>query len=437
MAIFDLFNRAKIADLEQELRSVNTIISRFADYRPDLNGSGVGAIKVNEASAFRLSAVWSCVRLISNSIATLPSNFHVRDSNGDSTIASNIQGQTVIKNPNQFMTPFVFKFTMMSCKLLHGNGYAFIKRDNNLNPIELIPIHPNRIEVKVEDGIINYYLDEAKEPINSRDILHFKGITTDGITGLSTIKAEAQNLGLALSSQNEAKQFFEKGSKIDGFVSYPNKFAPEAKVKAEEALTKKVSGSEPTTKIPIFDNGAKFVQVGVNPSEALWLEYMGYGVEDIARIFGAPPHKIGALRQSTNNNIEQQSMDYVNDCLLPHAKEFEEELDRKLLSPSQKKDHFFKFNFNGLLRGDSQARAALYNSLFQNGGITPNQICKLEDLPTFEGGDEHYIQLNMISVKNSEGYFKSIETSKTSKRAEIEDILEIIEKRNLKTITNE
>jgi HK97 family phage portal protein len=248
---------------------------------------------------------------------------------------------------------------------------------------------------------------------------------------MSTIESEAENLGLGLASQNELKQFYEKGSKIDGFVSYPNKFESGAKIKAEEALTKKVSGTEPTTKIPIFDNGAKFVQVGVNPTEALWLDMMGYAVEDIARIFGAPPHKIGALRQSTNNNIEQQSMDYVNDCLLPHAKEMEEELERKLLNSDEKINHFFKFNFNGLLRGDSQARASLYNSLFQNGGITPNQICKLEDLPTFEGGDEHYVQLNMISVTNAASYYQTLQTDKTAKRMEIEDILEIIEKRNL------
>lgn len=435
MWILDIFNRSKISELESELRSVTTFVGRFADYTHSYKGvQGVGKISVNEQSSLRLSAVWACVRLISNSIATLPSNFHVRDSNGDSTIDSSITAQLVIKNPNQYMSSFTFKFTMMACKLLHGNGYAIIERDSNGKPKQLIPIHPKRVEVKVVDGKIKYYIDENKTSIDYNNILHFKGVTTDGIKGMSTIEAEAENLGLGLASQNELKQFYEKGSKIDGFVSYPNKFDGQAKIKSEEALQKKVSGTDPTTKIPIFDNGAKFVQVGVNPSEAMWLDMMGYAVEDIARIFGAPPHKIGALRQSTNNNIEQQSMDYVNDCLLPHAKEFEEELDRKLLLPSETSNHFFKFNFNGLLRGDSQARAALYNSLFQNGGITPNQICKLEDLPTFEGGDEHYIQLNMISVKNSDTYFQTIKTDKTAKRMEIEDILEIIEKRNLKTV---
>ena len=430
MALFDFFNRAKIAELENELRSVNTVIGRLADYRPNFGGSdGVGKITVNETSALRLSAVWSCVRLISNSIATLPSNFHVRDSNGDSTIVKDLDVQMLLKQPNAYMSSFVFKFTMMSCKLLHGNGYALIIRNKNYRPIELIPIHPDRVEVKVEEGSVVYYVDN--EPFDSADILHFKGITTDGLIGLSTIKSEAQNIGLGLAAQNELKSFYEKGSKIDGFVSYPNKFESGAKIKAEEALSKKVSGTEPTTKIPIFDNGAKFVQVGVNPAEAMWLDMMGYSVEDIARIFGAPPHKIGALRQSTNNNIEQQSMDYVNDCLLPHAKEMEEEFDRKLLTEKLRQDHFFKYNFNGLLRGDSQARAALYNSLFQNGGITPNQICKLEDLPTFEGGDEHYTQLNMLPVsKQDEYYSKTITTD--AKRSEIEDILQIIEKRNLK-----
>jgi HK97 family phage portal protein len=429
MAFFDIFNRSKIADLETELRAVNTIVSRLSDYRPSLGGSeGVGKITVNETSALRLSAVWSCVRLISNSIATLPSNFHVRDSNGDTTIAKNLSVNALIKNPNTYMTSFVFKFTMMICKLLHGNGYALIHRNSNGTAISLTPVHPLRVEVKVENGEVVYLVDEY--PISSADILHFKGITTDGLIGLSTIKSEAQNLGLGLASQNELKNFYEKGSKIDGFVSYPNKFDGAAKIKSEEALQKKVSGTDPSTKIPIFDNGAKFVQVGVNPAEAMWLDMMGYAVEDIARIFGAPPHKIGALRQSTNNNIEQQSMDYVNDCLLPHAKEFEEELDKKLLTEKERADKFFKFNFNGLLRGDSQARAALYTSLFQNGGITPNQICRLEDLPTYEGGDEHYVQLNMISVANSESYFNKMEDKK-NKRAEIEDILALMESRNL------
>ncbi|MFZ4797057.1 MAG: phage portal protein [Bacteroidia bacterium] len=426
------FGSKRIQELENELRSVTTFVGRFADYAPAYKGvQGVGKIAVNEQSSLRLSAVWACVRLISNSIATLPSNFHVRDSNGDSTIDNSISAQSVIKNPNQYMSSFTFKFTMMACKLLHGNGFAIIERDSNGKPLQLIPIHPKRVEVKVEDGEIKYFIDENKIAIDYNNILHFKGVTTDGIKGMSTIESEAENLGLGLASQNELKQFYEKGSKIDGFVSYPNKFESGAKIKAEEALTKKVSGTEPTTKIPIFDNGAKFVQVGVNPAEALWLDMMGYAVEDIARIFGAPPHKIGALRQSTNNNIEQQSMDYVNDCLLPHAKEMEEELERKLLNSDEKINHFFKFNFNGLLRGDSQARASLYNSLFQNGGITPNQICKLEDLPTFEGGDEHYVQLNMISVTNAASYYQTLQTDKTAKRMEIEDILEIIEKRNL------
>ena len=397
-------------------------------------GDAVGTIRVNQQSALKLSAVWACVRLISNSIATLPVKIHQKGKDGNPIIAYNSQAHKLLLTPNEYMSGFTFRFVMIACKLLHGNGYARIVRDFNNSPIELIPIHPQTVEPKIENGKLIYEITQngVKSYELPENMLHFKGISLDGLVGLSTIQVEAENLGIALGSQNEYKQFLAKGSKLDGFVAYPNKLENPAKTKSEQAFREKTGGTDGSTRVPILDNGAKFVQIGVNPAEAMWLTAMGYGVEDIARIFGAPPHKIGALRQSTNNNIEQQSMDYVNDCLLPHGKEFEEEYDRKMLSSFEQPDHYTNFNFNGLLRGDSQARAALYNSLFNNGGITPNQICQYEDLPTFKGGDEHYVQLNMMPVSKLEDYLLSQSQPKdTLKRAEIEDILEIIEKRNL------
>ena len=421
----------QIANLENELRQMqNVFYGRQDQYIPSYKASKTN---ITEASALTLSAVWASVRLISNSIATMPTNAHFRDSDGNSTIATDSYYQKVIKNPNAIMTTFIYKFTLLACKLLHGNGYAAIERDSNGNPTQLIPIHPNRVEVLVVNGYVKYKIDgDDKNLIDAENMIHIKGITTDGLKGISTIKAQAINIGLDISASEQYGSFLGKGSKVEGIMTYPNKFDGPAKQKAEEAVSKKFSGQETPsgTKItvPIFDNGAKFVQIGVNPAEAMWLDFMGYGTEDIARIFGVPPHKIASLKQSTNNNIEQQSMDYVNDCLLPLAKEFEEEHDRKLSTGEE----FMKTNFNGLLRGDSQGRAALYNSLFQNGGITPNQICRLEDLPTFEGGDEHYTQLNMIPVSKQDEYYAMQNQNKTTaKRTEIEDILDIIEKRNL------
>lgn len=363
---------------------------------------GVGKIKVTETSALKLSAVWACVRTISNSLATLPSNFHERFEDGNSKIATDIAGQLVMKSPNPFMNPYNFKVAMIMAKLLHGNGYSYINRDSNGWPISLIPIHPSRIEVKAEGGNVTYTLDSKS--VDSNDLLHFKGPSLDGLIGLSTIRYQAENIGLALSAQNESKNFFEKGSKIDGFISYMNQLGAGVKDKTIAAFEKNHSGSD-AKKVAVFDNGAKYVPVGINPKDAMWLESMGYGVRDIARIFGVPPHLIQDLDNATNNNIEHQGMDFVNHCLLPHAKEFEEELERKLLLTVEKPNHYFKFNMNGLLRGDSQARAAFYNSLIQNAIMTPNQAAQLEELPTYIGGDIHVMQLNMMDVTKLTDYY--------------------------------
>lgn len=395
-------------------------------------GDGVGTIKVTESTALKLSAVWACVKIKSNQLATLPSNFYIRDSKGDSQVAATIAAQRLIKQPNAYMTPFDFKFAMMSAKMLHGNGYARIVRDGNAIPTELIPLHPNRVEVLMDEGELIYKIDNHY-PEKPENMLHFKGFTLDGLLGLSVIKTEAQNLGLALASQNELKNFYEKGSKIPGFVSYPNKLQDISKSKSEEALQNKIAGTSPTTQVPIFDNGAKYVPVGVNPAEALWLEMMGYGVEEICRIFGVPPHLVASLKQSTNNNIEHQGMDFVNHGLLPEAKCFEEEIERKLLSPSEKSNHYFKFNMNGLLRGDSQARAELYRALFSTAAISPNEIRRLEELNGYEDGDKYYLQLNLMDVTTMEDYYlKQSTTAKRSDEDELEDLIRKTAKKDFK-----
>lgn len=406
----------------------------------DINGNsflnsvaGVGSIPVNETTALRLSAVWACVKIKSNQLATLPFNFYQRDKKGNSNIAVNSAAQKVMKKPNDYMTPYVFKFAMEAAKMLHGNGYAAINRDSNGLPVSLTPLHPSTVNPKIKEGRLIYEVlqNGVTFIIEADNMLHFKGFTLDGLVGMSAIKTEAQNIGLALGSQNEVVQFMEKGSKIDGFVSYKNKLESASKFKSEQALKERISGSNPTTKVPIFDNGATYVPVGVNPSEAMWLEFMNYGVEEICRIFGVPPHLVASLKQSTNNNIEHQGMDFVNHGLLPEAKEFEEELDRKLLTTYEQADHYSKFNMNGLLRGDSAARAALYQTLHNTGSINANEIRRLEEMNGYEGGDTYFIQLNQIDItKSTEYYMTPKPTANTRDLDPIEKLIEESKKLN-------
>lgn len=374
----------------------------------------VNSIPVNETSALRLSAVMACVRVVSQDFASLPFSFRYKDTKGDSFDAKQSNANYVMKYPNKLMTPFDFKSSMVACRMLHGNGYAQIVRDSIGNPVEIIPIHPSRVEPKIKNGELIYVVDEKVE-IAQEDMLHFKGISTDGLVGISVLKAEAENISLALSAQAEYKKFYEKGSKLDGFISYPNLIDPKAKEKAEKGMESRYGGAE-GRKIGVLDNGATFVKVGINPSEAMWLDMMGYSVRDICRIFGVPPHLIQDLQESTNNNIEHQSIDYVNHCMLPLAKCFEEELERKLLSESEKRDNYYcKFNMNGLLRGDSTARAELYKALDQMGALSSNDVRRLEDMNGYEGGDEYFRQLNQMGATKITDYYINAEAANNDK----------------------
>lgn len=405
----------------------------------DINGNsfldsvaGVGSIPVNETTALRLSAVWACVKIKSNQLATLPFNFYQKDKRGNSQVAIKSAAQRIMKRPNPYMSAFDFKFALMAAKMLHGNGYALINRDENYTPISLIPLHPSTVTPKIEKGVLIYEViqNSVTYIIEADNILHFKGLSLDGLVGMSAIKTEAQNIGLALGSQNEVVQFMEKGSKIDGFVSYKNKLESASKFKSEQAFKDRTSGTNPTTKVPIFDNGATYVPVGVNPSEAMWLDFMNYGVEEICRIFGVPPHLVASLKQSTNNNIEHQGMDFVNHGLLPEAKCFEEELERKLLSTFEQFDHYAKFNMNGLLRGDSAARAALYQTLHNTASISANEIRALEEMNGYEGGDTYFIQLNQIDVTKSTEYYMTPKPKETRELDEIEELIKESKKLN-------
>ena len=158
----------------------------------------------------------------------------------------------------------------------------------------------------------------------------------------------------------------------------------------------------------------------------MWLEMMGYGVREICRIFGVPPHLIQDLESSTNNNIEHQGMDFVNHCILPEAKCLEEELERKLLTDSEIVKNFYcKFNMNGLLRGDSQARAELYKALDQTGSISSNEIRRLEEMNGYEGGDSYFRQLNQMEANKITDYYLDAQ----AKRSIEEQIKELTDER--------
>ena len=398
MGLFDFFKKAEKREVSYEAYTPKSL-SHYMGI-----GDTVNSTPITEKSSLQLSAVWACVNRLSQSLASMPVNVYLKQKNGDSII-SDSSFQTILKNPNRFINRYDFISFIVFARAMHGNGYAFIDRDGNGQPINLMPLHPNRVDVRVELGDVVYYIDNNKTPVLAEDMLHFKGLSNDGLTGLSTINYQKQVLSLAHANQQEQKNFYENGSSLDGIIEMDGKADPTTIANTRTVWKAAYSGNS-KFRTAILDNGAKYKSIGVKPADAQYLESKSFSTEEIARMFGVPLHLIGYLHQnSTNNNIEHQGIDYVTHTILPIAVSMEQEFEAKL---KVRKSEYCKFNLNGLMRGDNASRAAFYEVMTKIQAMTPNEVRAFEEMNRIEGGDTILSPLNSIdSTKLTEYHFTS------------------------------
>lgn len=396
MGLLDFFKKAEKREVSYEAYTPKSL-SHYMGI-----GDTVNSTPITEKSSLQLSAVWACVNRLHKSMGSMPVSAFIKKPNGDSVI-SDSSFQTILNKPNRFINRYDFIGFIVFSRALHGNGYAWIDRDGNGQPIELHPLHPNRVDVRVEMGEVVYYIDNNKTPVLAEDMLHFKGMSNDGVTGLSTIKFQAQTLSLAHANQQEQKNFYENGSSLDGIIEMEGKADPTTIANTRTVWKAAYSGNS-KFRTAILDNGAKYKSIGVKPADAQYLESKSFSVEEIARMFDVPLHLIGYLHQnSTNNNIEHQGIDYVTHTILPIAVSMEQEFEAKL---SVRRNEYCKFNLNGLMRGDNASRAAFYEVMTKIQAMTPNEVRAFEEMNRIDGGDTILSPLNSIdSTKLTEYHF--------------------------------
>lgn len=411
MGLFDFFKKAEKREVSYEAYTPKSL-SHYMGI-----GDTVNSTPITEKSSLQLSAVWACVNRLSQSLASVPVNAYLKQKNGDSII-SDSNFQQILKHPNKFINRYDFISFIVFSRSLHGNGYAFIDRDGNGFALNLMPLHPKRVDVKVELGEVVYYIDNNKTPVLAEDMLHFKGLSSDGVTGLSTIQYQKQVLSLAHANQQEQKNFYENGSSLDGVIEMEGKANTETIANTRTVWKAAYSGNS-KFRTAILDNGAKYKQIGVKPADAQYLESKSFSTEEIARMFGVPLHLIGYLHQnSTNNNIEHQGIDYVTHTILPIAVSMEQEFEAKL---GIRKNEYCKFSLNALMRGDNASRAAFYEVMCKIQAMTPNEVRAFEEMNRIEGGDTILSPLNSIdSTKLTEYHMttdkKAIGVPDTKKR---------------------
>lgn len=356
----------------------------------DLLRMNTGEIVVTEHNALHLSSVWACVRVISETIAQLPVHVY---SPGNERAESHYLQWLLHDEPNPEMTAFTFRETLMAHLLTWGNAYAEIEWSNNGRAIALWPLRPDLMSVRRNEATkeIEYHYSNPKRGLNitlgAGDLIHVPGLGFDGLIGYSPVRMAEKAIQLGLCAEKYGNDFFSNSNVPSGILKHPGVMDPEAHARVKEDWQDVVKNRG----VGVLEEGLDFVSLGIPNNESQFLETRRFQVEEIARIFRVPLHKIGELSRATFSNIEHQAIEFVQDTILPWCIRWEQEITRKLLPYGWQ----VKFNPDGLLRGDTASRYAAYNTGRQGGWLSVNDIRRKENLPPIPGGDEYLSPLNM------------------------------------------
>jgi len=371
-----------------------------------LFGSRSG-VRVSEKSSLGLTAVWSAVRLLSETIASLPINIYKMDKDGSKFIDyPNPLNKLVSISPSPNYTKYNFIETMMSHLLLWGNAYAYIRRNGGARAYELEILIPENVKpFKSDEDKLIYYDVKDVGILADREVLHIVGFSYDGVVGKSPIRVASEALGIAQASQEFGANFFGRGANLSGILEHPSRLSDDAANRLRDSWNNRFAGIKNSHQTAILEEGVKFKPIGMPLVDAQFIETRRFSVEEIARLFRVPNHLINDLTKATYSNIEQQSLEFTKYSLTPYLVNWEQELNRKLLSDRELSTHFFKFQTTELLRGDADSRADYYRKLFEIGALSPNEIRTMENLNKIDTGDEYFVPLNLGqlgSVNNQE-----------------------------------
>lgn len=406
-----------------------------------LGGTASGKY-VTERSAMQMTAVYCCVRILSEAVASLPLQFYkYTDDGGKEKAVEHPLYFLLHDEPNPEMTSFIFRETLMTHLLLWGNAYSQIIRNGKGEVVALYPLMPDRMKVdRDEHGRLYYeYTVYDSDDVDGRkgtnkvgrtvrlqphDVLHIPGLGFDGLVGYSPIAMAKNAIGLAIATEEYGSKFFANGAAPSGVLEHPGTIKDPSKVRESWQAT--FGGSGNANKIAVLEEGMKYTPISISPEQAQFLETRKFQIDEIARIFRVPPHMIGDLEKSSFNNIEQQSLEFVKYTLDPWVSRWEQAMVRALLTPDEKKKYFFKFNVDGLLRGDYQSRMNGYATAKQNGWMSANDIRELENLdriPAEQGGDLYLINGNMTKLADA-GIFAAGNNGKEEGDSD-EEVLEL------------
>lgn len=375
-------------------------------------GQSAAGMNVNERSAMQMTAVYACVRVLAESIASLPLHVYQFSTDGNQEKAENHPLFFLLHDePNPEMTSYIFRETLMTHLLLFGNAFAQILRNGRGEVVALYPLMPSKVTMERDDktGQLFYRyrrlngepptMDDDTVILMPEDVLHIPGLSYDGLVGLSPIAACRNAIGSGLAADEYSSRFYANGAAPLGVLEHPGLIKDPERLR--ESWNAAYGGSRNSGKVAILEEGLKFTPISISPQDSQLLETRKFSVEEICRIFRVPPHLVQDLERATFNNIEQMSLDFVMYSLMPWVRRWEDSMARALLTPQEKRQMSIRFNLDGLLRGSYESRMRGYQTAVNTGIFSINDCRRLESMdliPAEEGGDIHMVQGAMIPL---------------------------------------
>jgi HK97 family phage portal protein len=359
-----------------------------------VSASGVvGDSVVNDERSLQIATVFACVRLISSVTAGLPLDvYETKNDNRSKVSLDNPLARLLRYSPNQYMTAVEFREAMTMQLCYYGNAYAHIERNGAGDVISLLPLMSVNMDVRLENKrvVYRYKRDSEYADFKPGEIFHLKGFGFNGLVGLSPIAFAAKTAGVAVAMEDQQREFYSNGAKspqllMTGDGKVLNK---EQRAQLEENF-KEISGGPVRKRLWILEGGFTTQAIGVSPQDAETMAARKFQVSELARFFGVPPHMVGDVEKSTSwgTGIEQQNLGFLQYTLSPYLNRWEYAIERWLLKPGQVGQFHAEHNLEGLLRGDSTARANYLKTNVDAGLLTVNEGRRLDNRPPLPGGD--------------------------------------------------
>ena len=385
--------------------TVNNTSLRQAGWWSEIVSPKTGAgVSITEDNALKIVAVYSCIRIIAETIAGLPIHIYRKTDKGREEVDHPLK-QVLCVTPNRYQTGFELMEMMVSSLNLRGEAFAHKIINGRGQLVALEPLQAKYMKTDLDENnelVFTYQSPDEYRVFRHQELWRPLGLSLNGVTGLSPVGLARESLGIAYAAELSAAHLYSNGAQIPGVLEMPAKLDEETIDRLRGQWAKNQSGPVNQFKPLILEHGMQYKETGMKAVDAQFLESRKFQITEIARIFRVPLHKLQEMEHATFSNIEHQSIEFVTDTILPWVIKLEQSLARDIFTTTEKQKLFIKFNLSGLLRGDTATRYEAYSKAITDGWINRNEVRQLEDLNPVDGLDEYLVPLNMGSATDNE-----------------------------------